>query len=131
MAQFKQFLKQLEIAEAKAIGVAGGAKTKPIGSSAMKPPRPITSKKPNPRGVPTNRTHAKSIGTGTPNPAPVVNVNVMTPKQNGEKPPKVGKPTKKRGIVSKAMGILNKKGSGSANPKGFIHPPLSKVSSKK
>jgi hypothetical protein len=131
MAQFKQFLKQIEILEAKAIGVAGGAKTKPIGSSAIKPPRPITSKKPNPRGVPTNRTHAKSIGTGAPNPAPVVNVTAVNPKASGGKPPKAGKPTKKRGIVSKAMGILNKKGSGSANPKGFIHPPLSKVSSKK
>ena len=61
MAQFKNFLKQLEKLEEKAIGVIGGDKTKPIGSSAIKPPRPISNKKPNPRGVPTNRTHAKSV----------------------------------------------------------------------
>ena len=77
MAQFKNFLIQMDrITESsklkaksnltphkkvKAVSVIGGAKTDTIGSSAIKPPRGITLKRPNPRGIPSNRTHAKSV----------------------------------------------------------------------
>ena len=210
MAQFKQFLKQLEIMESskpkpksnfssstkkvKAISVIGGAKTDSIGSSVLKPPRPITSKKQNPRGVPSNKTHAKSVPikeqeiiesqkkiSGTPKtltvnatkvpskstgPVPIKlkrtnNSEVGSPKSSssrssgtfsGQKsigggskanktssvadaiftgisnrPPKDKKPKRKSGIMSKALGILAKKGHAAAHPKGFIHPPLSKT----
>jgi len=185
MAQFKQFLKQLEIMESskpkpksnfssstkkvKAISVIGGAKTDSIGSSVLKPPRPITSKKQNPRGVPSNKTHAKSVpikeqeiidearssiatkgsiaGTNKQRPKvssppqrskirnnkivnappPVNNINIITPKNNNEEEPNNKDKKRKSGIMSKALGILAKKGHAAAHPKGFIHPPLSKT----
>ena len=68
MAQFKNFLKHLEIREGKAVAVLGGAKTKTIDDTALKPPRAIKPGKnsiKNPRDIPSNKTHSKSVkGTG-------------------------------------------------------------------
>jgi hypothetical protein len=191
MAQFKNFLKELQNLEEKAkpVAVIGGKKTKTVTDMTVKPPKAIKPKVQHPRGVPGNKTHARSVaireqevenfqeeiideargkvapkgtiigankqrpwlrnGGNKPrisspplqskvrstnkapaaNTAPVTNVNVIVPKNNKEEPSDTKK-KKKKGIVSKALGILGKKGGGSVSGKGFIHPKLSTVTSK-
>jgi hypothetical protein len=191
MAQFKNFLKELHNLEEKTepITVIGGKKTKAIADMTVKPPKSIRLKVQHPRGVPGNKTHARSIDikeqkatdfqeenidearskvapkgasvkpnkqrpwlknsghkprissppqqprirssgqTTNANTPPINNINVIVPKSNKEELDDTKKKNKK-GIVSKALSILGKKGSGSVSGKGFIHPKLSTVTSK-
>lgn len=191
MAQFKQFLRQLQITErVKPIPIIGGKKTIEIGDVTVKPPKPIKSSVKHPRGVPGNKTHAKSVAvkeekleekakvapagvlipnkerpwmrdtsstrtkrkyskaisttnnTGTAsttnntdtasttnNANTVNNANVV--KKASPRNRKYDITVSKRKSTNHILDVLGKKHHGSVSPKGFIHPQVSKVTSKK